>query len=867
MGFWLIKQKKRQKEVYTKTTSECLSNNESDTSGVHPLDNVSKIYHIKNEGKRKKRTIDSEVASLRVISRTASRVKLAESLRQPFLDYSPEKHPHITEANIDQLMFLASDKLAVKNSEMKKLIFSERVMLQKMRGVCVYVKAKVPTIVSKYKLNETEDKDGDFGAKQLNLEKFAAQNLNCHLNVLENEARDIELDITNIHSILNLSGLEFINENDVSELIKIRRKLLHMKEELMSQIPNILPEFVVKGLLNLDPNKLIGMVSLLLSAIKEKYSDPSFWATIIHELWLFLILFQHSYLRTADLTTELSLPSLSDPTQNINGNIQKSQSFPDSFTAINYLLCGLVDTKIPGAIRLLVRLNAMYYFESRINAIILFCESSTMLWIDYMKVEALYSNMEALRICITVLSETQDVDIQQITMRIFFSKLTSVIFYHILTSPLFLIHDRHSSKLIIGYIEFLNECLLIGHSKDLLLKLSAEPFMIPSIADSVFGEGYKFFKYLDYNNCYNEKCLKSNLDNSLSTSVSSLTLNNKIEHNHIKETSDKGLNIWQAFAILCSPKYKEPILHSSLLMLIEIIYFAFVYEIPWNEKDLKTLIKSVSILHSHLKKTTMETEVESSLIPFLLEDARMIRKYLTQLYRGLDIDLIKLQEWITDRRIKESALESADECSIKVPCFHPDCVRFTVGSRVKIGEKLDENLKPDSYEIDFRYCKNCLVASYCSNACQKAHWELSHSTTCGLMSRPPASIIFNSTVNWPLRIHIHYTSPNLVESDSISYIQDKYFEYLHNKLALVVFFDICFLSIPYQLSDIPTSEGSYSCGLRQCTREECINNLEQGKNKPYNGREFEKKRRIIMYKVLHNDDKLQIPLVNDQKYT
>lgn len=32
----------------------------------------------------------------------------------------------------------------------------------------------------------------------------------------------------------------------------------------------------------------------------------------------------------------------------------------------------------------------------------------------------------------------------------------------------------------------------------------------------------------------------------------------------------------------------------------------------------------------------------------------MIRKYLTQLYKGLDIDLVKLQEWITDRRIKVS---------------------------------------------------------------------------------------------------------------------------------------------------------------------------------------------------------------------
>lgn len=191
-----------------------------------------------------------------------------------------------------------------------------------------------------------------------------------------------------------------------------------------------------------------------------------------------------------------------------------------------------------------------------------------------------------------------------------------------------------------------------------------------------------------------------------------------------------------------------------------------------------------------------------------------------------------------------------------MPCFHPSCNNYTVGSKVRITELNKEaNKKPEKKnELDFRYCRGCFVVSYCSDKCQKSHWKLSHSSMCGLMAVPPVSLIFNSTVNWPIRLHLHNTKDKILESESITYLQDKYYNNIYNNLSFKVFFDSCNLSIPFPLSIQNSNSTSYHCGLRECFRSDCLKHP-PSENGLKRINVFEHKN-LLVYKELDNNQKL-----------
>lgn len=56
----------------------------------------------------------------------------------------------------------------------------------------------------------------------------------------------------------------------------------------------------------------------------------------------------------------------------------------------------------------------------------------------------------------------------------------------------------------------------------------------------------------------------------------------------------------------------------------------------------------------HILIIIKEIGNEGSFSQILLEDTKIVKKYLRLLYNGQEIDLKRLQEWITDRRIKVS---------------------------------------------------------------------------------------------------------------------------------------------------------------------------------------------------------------------
>ncbi|KAJ1604791.1 hypothetical protein OJ253_3472 [Cryptosporidium canis] len=788
-----------------------------------------------SSGKKKKRTptVENQITSLKIISRAAAKVREMEASRQPFMDYSADYHPHITNKNVDKLLYLETNTLAVKKSLVRSRILHERETLQNMRGVCIYIKAKLPTAIEKFK---TKSKSTSELKNQKSLTRGKDENIDNNGSELLGETRyednsgknerNIEIDITTIHSVLGLSGLELLEDIDTTEVTKIRHRLMHVKESIISKIPEAGADFVIKGLIQFDPNRLIGLVPVLLSVVKYKFTNPNFWASVIHELWLFIIVSLHNNLKVGDHTTEKVINSL-DSTGGSEINLQRNQIFPDYFIAINYLISGMVDTKIPGVLRLLVRLNMMYFYECRINTLILFCNSPMELWVDSIKISSLLNNIDSLRTLLTSLSESRNMDIQQLAIRVFSSNLTSIIFFHLINSPINLVHDKSNLKLITCYIEFLNECLLIGHSKELLNYLSKEDFVNKYKVYSTFGQGYKFYSELDSDNIYLDKNGEYIVRNSKEPREEySIVGYNKNRINANLEYNDERYNIWDMFSIVCNPKYKESILYPTVLFLADSLYFSFVYEVDWDYNSLKSLLLSIIQLNKHFKKALIEFGTDGSFTEILLEDTKVVKKYLRLLYNEQEIDLKRLQGWITDRRIKESTISRKLDESAKVPCFHPSCNNYTVGSKVRVGE-LNKGLRVNAEkkgELDFRYCRGCFVVSYCSDKCQKSHWKLSHSSICGLMAVPPGSLVFNSTVNWPIRVHLHNTTNNVLESESVAYLQDKYYNNVYNNLSFKVFFDSCNLSIPYPLSVKDTSNVFYHCGLRECIRSDCLKN-------------------------------------------
>lgn len=561
-----------------------------------------------NGGRKKKRspTMENQITSLKIISRAAAKVREMEASRQPFMDYSSDYHPHITNKNVDKLMYLETNTLAVKKSLERSKILHERETLQKMRGVCIYIKAKLPTAIEKFRTKSKSSSDlksqkslnrgndGNNGSESLNEAKYGDNS--------GRSERNIEIDVTTIHSVLGLSGLELLEDIDTTEVTKIRHRLMHMKDSIISKIPEASTDFVIKGLIKFDPNRLIGLVPVLLSVVKYKFTNPNFWASVVHELWLFIIVAQHNNLKVGDHSTEKIISSLNS-TGGSENNLQRNQIFPDYFIAINYLLSGMVDTKIPGVLRLLVRLNMMYFFECRINTLILFCNNPMELWVDSIKISALLNNIDSLRTLLTSLSESRNMDIQQLAIRVFSSNLTSIIFFHLMNSPINLVHDRNNLKLITCYIEFLNECLLIGHSRELLNYISKENFVDKYVVYSTFGQGYKFYSELDADNIYldktGENIIRSSQDQKDDYSVVGRNANKmrtRLCHNN------ERYNVWDMFSIVCNPKYKESILYPVVLFLADVLYFSFVYEVDWDYNSLKSLLYSIIQLNKHFKK-------------------------------------------------------------------------------------------------------------------------------------------------------------------------------------------------------------------------------------------------------------------------
>ncbi|KAK6587561.1 hypothetical protein RS030_91540 [Cryptosporidium xiaoi] len=563
-----------------------------------------------NKKKKKLASVENQITSLKIISRIAGKVRDREVERQPFMDYSPDRHPHITTKNVDKLLYLETSTLAIGRSLARNNILHERETLQKMRGACIYIKAKLPGAVEKFKgKNElkTSYKDQKITEKKDSQTKYTDSGINkdkSNIDSVIERDRKIEIDVTTIHSILGLSGIELLGDIDTSDITRIRHKLIHMKESINSMIPEVSSDYVIKGLIKFDPNKLIGLVPMLLSVVKNKYVNPNFWASVIHELWLFLVVFQHNNLKIGDNSTESIIDSIKSSSKETEERLNKIHLFPDYFVAVSYLFSGMIDTKIPGVLRLLVRLNVMYYLECRINSLLLFCKSSTELWIDSVKLSALLNNIDSIRTLLTALSESNCIDMQQITLRIFTSNLVNIILYHLISSPIGLVNEKNNIKLIVCVIEFLNECLLIGHSKELLNIVSDNNFVDNSIINNVFGYGYMFYSELDANNIHLDK-KEDLIVRDYNHNQYSYSTVGYYENSMNNKKLSENYNLWDIFSLVCNPKYSESILYPTILFLADIMYFSFVYEISLNYTSLKSLLISIRMLHKHFKKTTM----------------------------------------------------------------------------------------------------------------------------------------------------------------------------------------------------------------------------------------------------------------------
>lgn len=76
-----------------------------------------------------------------------------------------------------------------------------------------------------------------------------------------------------------------------------------------------------------------------------------------------------------------------------------------------------------------------------------------------------------------------------------------------------------------------------------------------------------------------------------------------------------------------------------------------------------------------------------------------------------------------------------------LPCFNADCIRIF---HIDMPQ-----LHVNDTSLDFMYCSRCGVPSYCSKACASVHWEASHKEVCGFFRSLPTFAKFNPPVADP----------------------------------------------------------------------------------------------------------------------
>ncbi|EKX73404.1 conserved hypothetical protein [Theileria equi strain WA] len=344
-----------------------------------------------------------------------------------------------------------------------------------------------------------------------------------------------------------------------------------------------------------------------------------------------------------------------------------------------HLLSGMIENRLPGSIRLILRGNGYQFFEARINQL-LFTDGN-------FDVDAICHNINAINTLFPFLLEYKSVNLQNMCHRLLTSKLWKFIWKYVITQ--FDDENKGYDKLFTTFLDMTSTFLYGARGSGFLKKLHTTA--------SAYFWGY-MLELLTWNTNHKALC--------------------KL----IVFTADVLL---LSFADRCLNVIPEEIIDGLNAKMNNAIKKADS-EIITTEKIIeKNHIKSYysEMAYDFLKKMLLALSCENK-----EPNNKQIRKNIPLLYEisslsmsTLTIPLISDNLFEVEPRKPKFGLSENKIFPRILPCFNDGCDR---------NFHIDTPQVHLDQELEFFYCPSCGIPSYCSEECYRQHWKFSHREIC-----------------------------------------------------------------------------------------------------------------------------------------
>lgn len=448
----------------------------------------------------------------------------------------------------------------------------------------------------------------------------------------------------------------------------------------------------------------------------ERQHDFKFWANVTNTLGPFILkcVFNSSMpfkdtcelQRTMDLGSESGVPSVY--MANYITNLKRHVSF--------LLLSGMINNRLPGSLRLIVRGHGYQFFESRINLLLADLTNYD--------VNALCFNMKALQTLFPYLQEHQPIKLSTVCYRFLTSRFWRFMWLEVAAS-LKTCPNSGKGELFSTFLELASVLCYGSRSSSFLKRL------------------YK-------------TCMKSLWDPILV--VLSWSLEPKVLCRMITYIADLLLMSYQ-------DKCHDLIDRGILKLLMQHVKEAHDSGVEYmGVYKTQTIDERNDFYHHYATIAIRMLEALSTCIKSLLENK--LGDDLRTLYDLTSIGIAKMTllpsaEGTVSASVKYNYVEEKIFTRV-LPCFNPECLRiFHVDM---------PHLHIDGQPLDFRYCSMCGIPCYCSESCAQLHWDASHREVCGFFKALPTFSRFNQSISQDATIMI-----NTFEEDiTINPIVDKH---------------------------------------------------------------------------------------------
>ncbi|KAK2196053.1 hypothetical protein BdWA1_002652 [Babesia duncani] len=410
----------------------------------------------------------------------------------------------------------------------------------------------------------------------------------------------------------------------------------------------------------------------------EKHHDLKFWALVTHDMGI-------SIMRTL---FSLDLPYQDQMHFTNIGYFIKSKFNNENFELFNYitgiknqvatlLLSGMIENRIPGSLRLILRCNGYQFFEHRIN---------TLLSLEFDKIDtmALSYNLKALSIIFPYLLEYKEVKLSRICYKFITSGLWKFMWIDLGT----VLRKRADSDSDLRACT--NEGTLFISFLDLLSVVfygSRGPGLLKRLYESCSASLWETVCTL----------IAWGIDLEVLTRVISFVADLLV------------LGISDSCVHCIPPLYMKKL----LLVVSDVESIAREY---CNELNNKLFDTRNSLVEYHARiALEMLTKLKAVLMTENKGEFDTLYSISFMAINTLTIPILDSSHTLST---KKGIFKEQRQFPRILPCFNNKC------SRVYHVELPEYHL--DQSDMDFFYCKGCGIPSYCSESCAKQHWFHSH---------------------------------------------------------------------------------------------------------------------------------------------